>query len=259
MESVNLALNLENKPIVLMYHDIYSCQSDESGFQSKGANHYKIDKHTFEKQVQLVFESGMSDEIYFSFDDGGSSLYYNAAPILEKYGFKGIFCVPTAFIDKYGFLTASQISELNKRGHIIASHSHSHPSNLSKMGKQQHLSEWEDSIKILKGIIGTDITVFSIPNGYYSPVDRQEAVKYGVNTILISLPEKFDHNNVDVIGRVAITQDTDMNTFIKIIKDRRYRCNLKFRQNFLDKTKNILGLDIYMRIKKLLRGYYKVK
>lgn len=255
MESVSLALNSENKPVVLMYHDIYSISPDESGFQSKGANHYKINKEIFERQVKLIYEAKLPYDIIFSFDDGGSSLFNYAAPILEKYGFKGIFCVPTAFIGNEGFLTVSQISELNKRGHIIASHSHTHPANLSELSYQAHICEWVNSIKILNDIIGSDVSVLSIPNGYYSQIDKEEAEKHNIKTILISLPEKFDNKNIDIIGRVAITQSTDINTFLKIIKNRNFRRNLKFRQYILDKAKNIIGLDNYMKIKKLLRGY----
>lgn len=239
-----------------MYHDIYSHEPSESGFQSKGSNHYKIDRTTFEAQVKLVHDLNLSEQVVFTFDDGGASLYYNAAPILEKYGMRGIVCVPTKYIGKDGFLTVSQIKELYRRGHTIASHSHSHPSKLSALNNIEHSVEWKKSIKILSEIIETKIDIFSIPNGYYSNRDKIEAPLNSVHFILISLPEVNKIiNNVFIKGRVAITERTNNKKFLRIIKQKSYRSKLKYRQYLLDKIKDFIGLSLYMSIKKIFRGY----
>ena len=75
--------------IVLMYHCVYANDSKESGFQSFGANVYKLSSIQFEKQVKAIREAYPIDcPVVFTFDDGGVSFYSVIAPILEKYHFK---------------------------------------------------------------------------------------------------------------------------------------------------------------------------
>ena len=42
--------------VVLMYHDVYKTSVKESGFQTDGANHYKITEASFEDQLQRIKE-----------------------------------------------------------------------------------------------------------------------------------------------------------------------------------------------------------
>lgn len=82
--------------IVFMYHDLFRRDVKESGFQTIGAIPYKISEKTFEKQVQLISNYCVNkhikkSNIVFTFDDGGSSFLNLIAPILEKYGFLGVF------------------------------------------------------------------------------------------------------------------------------------------------------------------------
>src|SRR5262249_60003963 len=65
-------------------------------------------------------------------DDGGVSYHRFIADRLEERGWRGHAFVSTDFIGAPGFLTASEIRELDDRGHIIGSHSASHPSRFSQ-------------------------------------------------------------------------------------------------------------------------------
>ena len=60
-------------------------------------------------------------------DDGGVSYYTVVADRLERLGWRGHCFVTTDMIGQRGFLTRRQIRELDGRGHIIGSHSASHP------------------------------------------------------------------------------------------------------------------------------------
>ena len=86
------------RKIVLMYHDVYSDSETESGFQFPTSFPYKISAEKFESHVKLAHtyckQNNLSlDSVEFTFDDGGVSFYTVIAPILEKYGFKGVFFI----------------------------------------------------------------------------------------------------------------------------------------------------------------------
>lgn len=63
----------------------------------------------------------------FTFDDGNPESYTVFAPELEKYGWRGCFNVIGSLIGQAGRMTLAQTQELYARGHIIASHSYTHP------------------------------------------------------------------------------------------------------------------------------------
>ena len=113
------------KQIVLMYHDVYQYNPNESGFAS---DLYKLDVHNFEEQVKALAnlrDNKMSSlRILLTFDDGGSSFSHLIMSILDKYGFKGYFFISTNYIGQKGFLNHDEIIDLYNKGHYIGSHSH---------------------------------------------------------------------------------------------------------------------------------------
>lgn len=171
--------------INLMYHNVTSDLFPYSGFSDIAASQYNIDIITFEKQVIAV---SLYNNVVFTFDDGGSSFYTIIADILEKYGKKGIFFISTAYIGMNGFLTSSQIANLSKRGHTIASHSHTHPEWISKLSTEESLQEWKISKQILESIIQKPIFLASIPNGDISKSVLQNLSDAGYSDIYTSEP-----------------------------------------------------------------------
>ena len=244
--------------IFLMYHDLFLDSPDESGFVSRGANHYKIQASIFERQVKYVKEQHLESNVLFTFDDGGKSMYDLVAPILEKYGIHGVFCIPTDYIGKSHFLSKQQISDLYRRGHIIASHSDTHPDNMSLLNSKQHQSEWSNSIRVLSEIIETPVKVASIPNGFYSQEDIDILNLCEVSSVFTSSPSEIKHiKNTMVIGRYAVSNSTTWKVFTLIIRSPLYRSYLSIRQRFLDWTKRLLGFKTYSLIKKKLRLIWK--
>ena len=104
--------------INLMYHDVYAHDINESGFLRERDLLYKMEADAFEDQVRSISEYcktvGVSKEhVVFSFDDGGKSFYSVIAPILEKYGFKGLFFITTKYIGNNTFLNEAEIRNLH--------------------------------------------------------------------------------------------------------------------------------------------------
>ena len=248
------------KPIVLMYHDVYEVSSAESGFDTPGARHYKIDKTTFVEHVKAITQyceaNGLSKEdIIFTFDDGGVSFYTIIAPILEEYGWRGVFFISTKYIGTEGFMTSSQIADLHRRGHIIGSHSHHHRV-LTEFSLEEVKMEIGQSVSILSEIIGEHIITISIPNGCYSKSILDIAHKEGLKTIYTSKPttkEELYKGGV-MIGRYSITYNTTADDILKILTQPSLRKKMELKYNVLQLVKGILGKN-YSRLKMQIRKY----
>lgn len=248
------------KPIVLMYHDVYEVNSAESGFDTPGARHYKIDKTTFVEHVKAITQyceaNGLRKEnIVFTFDDGGLSFYTIIAPILEEYDWRGVFFFSTKYIGTEGFMTSSQIADLHQRGHIIGSHSHHHRV-LTEFSLEEVKMEIGQSVSILSEIIGEHITTISIPNGCYSRAILDIALKDGLKTIYTSKPttkEELYKGGV-MIGRYSITYNTTADDILKILTQPSLRKKMELKYNVLQLVKGILGKN-YSRLKMLIRKY----
>ena len=256
------------RPIVLMYHDVYEVNSAESGFDTPGARHYKIDKTTFVEHVKAITQyceaNGLSKEgIIFTFDDGGVSFYTIIAPILEEYGWRGVFFISTKYIGTEGFMTSSQIADLHQRGHIIGSHSHHHRV-LTEMSQKDVENELKQSKEILSKIIDESITTISIPNGGYSKRILDIAINVGLISIYTSKPttkvrmvkgcESTRNVEATLIGRFAITYDTSVEDVMQIITQSALRNKMELKYNALQLVKGVFGSS-YSKIKMWIRKY----
>ena len=243
---------------VLMYHDIFEENPDESGFLSKGATFYKISQSLFEQHVRSVRalidkDEVLEEDVVFTFDDGGCSAENIIAPILERYGFHGYFFIATNFIGDSHFLSEEQIKKLYDRGHYIGAHSNSHPSNISQMDMDQRRQEWEISVTRLSQITSSQCSSVSIPNGFFCKEDIGLFNELGIKRVFTSfLLDNKTKENVEIIGRVAINVNTSSFELEKILTSRLFRWRICFVQRVLLLFKKILGSK-YIVIKKRFR------
>src|SRR5205814_3965453 len=79
-----------------------------------------------------------------TFDDGGISAM-TAADLLEARGFSGHFFVTVNFVGTRGFVGKDDIRELARRGHVVGSHSCSHPLRMGRCAWPQLVDEWTRS------------------------------------------------------------------------------------------------------------------
>lgn len=211
---------MADRVTALLYHDVIDGGGyDKSGFSGKNAAEYKLLKNEFEEHITAIKSSlkspvitkiseitGSIPPVLFTFDDGGSSAYDIIAPMLESNGWRGLFFIPSNYIDADSFLSREQIKDLHERGHVIGSHSSSHPLKITDCTKDQLLSEWADSISALSEIIGQSVTVASIPGGFYSRAVAEAAVASGIKYLFTSEPlQKIWHlGECAVIGRFSV-------------------------------------------------------
>ena len=238
---------------VLMFHDVYRDSCTESGFQSIGANHYKISEALFAEQLDSLSKSSL----IWTFDDGGVSFYNVIAPLLEQYNLRGHFFVVTDCIGSEGFLSIEQSRDLHNRGHIIGSHSSSHPENLLSLSYDERKEEWTKSVDFLNSVIGSQVTEVSIPNGYFDDGDIPLFRELGITKIYTSsLSDTYEKETIRVIGRVGIDMSFSPRKIKQVISGGWLFKRLVLREKMLDLLKRIMGQN-YMKCKAFIRALGK--
>jgi peptidoglycan/xylan/chitin deacetylase (PgdA/CDA1 family) len=218
------------KAISLMYHDVVSRdERDSSGFPGADAALYKIAPDRFRNHIQSIRGATQTKPLidsdlkalphhgthfFLTFDDGGISAFTTIAGILEEAGWRGLFFVTAGCIGQRSFMTPGQIRELHRRGHIIGSHSLSHPLRMSCCSWDTMLEEWSVSVKILSDILGERVRVASVPGGAYSKQVAQSAAQSGIDILFTSEPTASPKvvDGCTVLGRYVIQRWTSPET-----------------------------------------------
>ena len=190
------------RPVSLLFHDVYESNPGESGFRSPAADRYKLSVPEFEAQLDGLLElplarrTSRSDSrdpgsripVVLTVDDGGVSFHTVMADRLEALGLRAHCFVSTDYIGERGFLNPEQIRELDARGHVIGTHSASHPSRFSALHASEMRREWSDSRQRLEDIVDHAVTVGSVPGGYFSRAVAEAAAAAGLRTLYTSEP-----------------------------------------------------------------------
>lgn len=218
------------RALSLVYHDVVPRGApDESGFPGAAAASYKLDRETFARHLAAIADrlAARPATVWellaaptgpaccvLTFDDGGRSAITCIADLLEERDWRGHFFVTTAYVGAPGFVTAADIRSLAARGHVIGSHSHSHPTRMSQCGPLDLLTEWRCSTLILAEILGEPVRCASVPGGYYAPRVAEAAAAAGVDVLFTSEPTARCHSEAGclVIGRYAIRRSTSART-----------------------------------------------
>lgn len=159
---------------VLCYHRIENGRNDD----------YTVTPATFDAHMKVLSDSGyhsISPDQYYdylvynkelpakpvmiTFDDSRVEHSTIAAPVMEKYGFRGVFFIMTITYNKKNYMTTEQIAGLAKAGHTIGLHSWDH----TKATKYDNDSILKENIidprKKLEEIIGLPVNYFAYPYG----------------------------------------------------------------------------------------------
>lgn len=194
------------RALALLYHDVYVADPAESGFTDPGAQHYKIPLRDFESQLERLAAVEVSAPLMFTVDDGGMSYYTRVAERLEARGWLGHCFMTTNWIGRKGFLDAGRLRELHARGHVIGSHSVSHPRRFAALAPIEMLREWSDSRKALQDLLGAEVDCASVPGGYFSRRVAVAARAAGFTRLFTSEPERRvrDMAGCQVYGRYTL-------------------------------------------------------
>src|SRR5688572_21438111 len=191
------------QPVSLLFHDVYVSDVSESGFNSPAADRYKLSLAEFDSQLG---DSNALGVARLTFDDGGVSFYTVVADMLEALGLHAYCLLTTDYIARPGFLDAAQIRELDARGHVIGTHTVSHPARFSTLRGDEMRREWTESRHCLEDVLGHAVTTGSVPGGYFSKEVGRAAAESGLFLLFNSEPVRSSRaiDGCAVAGRFVI-------------------------------------------------------
>jgi peptidoglycan/xylan/chitin deacetylase (PgdA/CDA1 family) len=257
------------RSIGLLFHDVIgNGNADSSGFSGAAAGRYKLEMPEFQAHCQKlahvvrdapikvidaaqVYKTGRIP-ILLTFDDGGVSAI-DVADVLGRYEWYGHFFITTGCIGRSSFVSENQIRELARRGHVIGTHSRSHPERMSYLSRDQLLEEWSSSTKRLSEILGTAITVASVPGGYYSKRVAEAASLAGIKALFTSEPITTCRvvNGCLVLGRFTIWHGMGPEVTLGFVSERWPRVRQWVFWNS-KKCAKVLGGRLYSDVRKYL-------
>jgi peptidoglycan/xylan/chitin deacetylase (PgdA/CDA1 family) len=254
------------RTVALLYHDVVQTgHHDESGFSGPGPSRYKLEANEFDRHLQalkkatgsppsLVTETparGREPVWFLTFDDGGASAP-RIAEALARYAWRAHFFITVNRIDRPAFVTTEDIRYLHDLGHVIGSHSYSHPERMSHCSWDELLWEWETSADGLSKIVGEQVVTASVPAGFYSKQVARAAAAAGLKVLFNSEPVTRVRR-VDgclVIGRFALQRGTSPETAAALATSRPLPRLRQFAHWNAKKAAKTVGGEAYVGLRR---------
>ncbi len=203
------------------YHDVTDWPVD-SGFQRSGAWPYKLGTSAFATHLEQIAACGTVPElvnrvdlahpgrhVLLTFDDGGRSALHIAEQ-LERRGWRGHFFICTSLIGRRSFLDARGIKQLRRAGHLIGTHSHSHPDIYRELPWERMVVEWRQSSDILAQLLGEPCDTGAVPGGESSEAVFRSGAAAGLRFLFTSEPRTRPRivGGCWILGRFCVKAST---------------------------------------------------
>jgi peptidoglycan/xylan/chitin deacetylase (PgdA/CDA1 family) len=182
---------------------------------------YKQTRSVFARHLDRIAQSGIEPKlvsdvnfgsaekhILITFDDGGKGALY-AAEELNRLGWKGHFFITTSLLGTRTFLDEKATRYLHSCGHVIGSHSHTHPDIFRALPFERMVQEWRTSCDLLSDLLGSPCLTGSVPGGDVSRRVFQSADAAGMKSLFTSDPLLVpkQEGNCWILGRVCPKAD----------------------------------------------------
>jgi peptidoglycan/xylan/chitin deacetylase (PgdA/CDA1 family) len=192
-----------------MYHDVLEGSPD---IYSVTPNHFREHLEQIERAIArppAAVDALRDGDWMITFDDGGASALF-AGEELARRSWRGHFFIATDLIGRSGYLDWDGVRAVAGMGHLIGSHSRSHPDRMAACTWDQLMDEWSGSAAILARELGHPVTAASVPGGLYSRSVGRAAAEAGFTSLFTSLPSQRLRaiDGCRLIGRYAIRTDT---------------------------------------------------
>jgi peptidoglycan/xylan/chitin deacetylase (PgdA/CDA1 family) len=240
-----------------MYHDVVEPGLEEaSGFPGRDANSYKVSVAQFRGHLAAIIVRQSGENLpAFTFDDGGVGARI-AADHLEGEGLRGCFFITADYIGARGFLDAAAIGDLDRRGHVVGSHSCSHPLRIGHCSVAQVHEEWTRSRDVISAILGRRIGFASVPGGDFQPWVAEAAAAAGFTDLFTSEPtaENRPSFGLTLHGRFTVRSWTKPRTAAALAAGDYLPCAQQALAWNVKKLGKQLGGERYLRFRQLVLG-----
>jgi hypothetical protein len=146
-----------------------------------------------------------------TFDDGRSSDYEIAYPLLAEAGIRACFFLNTANVGASGYLTWPQIREMHAAGMMFQSHSHNHV-YLTRLSRTRLDAELRRSKQILEDKLGNSVGFLAVPYGEVDSAVQHAAACAGYRAICTSFNWPATAGQ-SLVPRVCVSGATSLSTF----------------------------------------------
>lgn len=203
------------------YHEVTE-EPLTSGFLRPGAVRFTLTPRAFAAHLDRIAERATAPalvttldferptrHVLLTFDDGGRSAMH-AADALSRRGWRGHFFVITGRLGERTFLTAADVRELHAHGHVVGSHTHTHPDIIRELPPARIDQEWHKSLDRVAQIVGAPCVAGAVPGGHTSREVERSAERAGLRFLFTCDPTTRARRVGDcmVLGRVLVRRTT---------------------------------------------------
>ena len=242
--------------VFLMYHEL-ELPGRKLVQSEPGYVRYILPLDQFREQMQWIKDAGFrgisvseairhpqSPSVCITFDDGSETDLIAAAPILSEFGFGATFYVTAGFLDTPGFLSSSQLRELDSLGLEVGCHSMTHP-YLSDLPDAEQRREIVDAKLLIEQVVGHPIQHFSCPGGRYDSRTLEMARRAGFRTVANSdFRPNSARSSMYKLGRVAMLRAMSVAEFGSICRGEGL-WRKRWENNARQSVRRILGNRAY--------------
>jgi peptidoglycan/xylan/chitin deacetylase (PgdA/CDA1 family) len=166
---------------------------------------YAVSPATFEAHMKILADSGyhsiLPEQLYdylvfnkalvekpvmITFDDSRIEHTEIAAPVMEKYGFRGVFFIMTITYNKKNYMSTDQIFRLSEAGHTIGLHSWDHTMATKYVEETDWQKQVIDPKNKLEAIVGKPVEYWAYPNGVYNHQVAEQLSKHFKLSFILS-------------------------------------------------------------------------
>ncbi|MGB8129177.1 MAG: polysaccharide deacetylase family protein [Candidatus Angelobacter sp.] len=242
-------MQLPDRNMVLAYHEVMP----ESHYA------YCVTAASFAEQLRLLdcLNKTQSLDAHITFDDGEQSQFHNAAPLLDKHGFKATYFVTPGLIGTAAkFLGWDDFRALQAAGHSVQSHGWSHKF-LTFCSEAELVHELRASKQSLEDNLGSAVEEISVPGGRWDRRVLDACVVAGYRRVYVSNPwVETEISGMKIIGRFMVRRTTTIPELEKIVaKDRTALRKLRLRSQLRGGLVGVLGDSLYHKLWCRLTGY----
>lgn len=164
---------------ILTYHYIGNNPNPDD----KTRENLQVTPDKFEDQMKYLSENGYSTitlgtlyaalkggslppkSVILTFDDGYIDFYFNAFPILSRFGFKAVVFIPTSLVGGSYYMSWDQIKEIDSSNLVVfEAHSVNHI-NLVGLSHDKLTYQITESKRVLEEQLGKKVNFFAYPYG----------------------------------------------------------------------------------------------
>jgi len=227
--------------MMLAYHEISNSSEKDV---------YALTAQTFRRHALIVGEYCEGVDC-MTFDDGHRSNFDLALPVLEELRIRATFFITTAWINLLdSIMTWDQLRQLCRAGHMVASHTHTHPM-LTSCSDRTLRNELIVSKRILEDRLGIEITSISMPGGRTDRRVLAACTAAGYERVYTSRVGECLQSREEyplVIGRYVVTRSTSDRTLASYLAGHRGTWRrLQLESGAKRLVKCVVGDGLYQR------------